>query len=165
MFAGTMGEVVDVLGTWLLSILDGQWRYAHVAGLRGDVVAPGILGMNKVISDESLRRALAHLAPNPPKGSRDEERAGRTAQRARSTAWMDKALFESSREALRTHWILDTDSSVKVLYGHQAGAEIGYNPPAKPDGPSPTLHTYWIGTLCLFVTARIRPRSGSMPSW
>ena len=34
-------EVVDVLGTWLLSILDGQWRYAHVTGLRGDAVAPG----------------------------------------------------------------------------------------------------------------------------
>ena len=39
-------EVVDVLGTWLLSILDGQRRYAHVAGLRGDAVAPRILGMN-----------------------------------------------------------------------------------------------------------------------
>lgn len=49
--------VVDVLGTWLLSILDGQRRYAHVAGLRGDEVAPQILRMNKVISDESLRRA------------------------------------------------------------------------------------------------------------
>ncbi|WP_292927725.1 hypothetical protein [Nitrosomonas sp.] len=33
-------KVVDVLGTWLLSILDGQQRYAHVAGLRGDEVAP-----------------------------------------------------------------------------------------------------------------------------
>ena len=51
-------KVVDVLGTWLLSILDGQRRYAHVAGLRGDEVAPRILGMNKIISDESLRRAL-----------------------------------------------------------------------------------------------------------
>jgi len=50
--------VVDVLGTWLLSILDGQRRYAHVAGLRGDEVAPQILGMNKIVSDESLRRAL-----------------------------------------------------------------------------------------------------------
>ena len=38
--------VVDVLGTWLLSILDGQRRYAHVTGLRGDEVAPQILGMN-----------------------------------------------------------------------------------------------------------------------
>ena len=28
--------VTDVLGTWLLSILDGQWRYAHITGRRGD---------------------------------------------------------------------------------------------------------------------------------
>ena len=57
-------HAVDVLGTWLLSILDGQRRYAHVTGLRGDEVATQILGMNKIISDENLRRALAHLAPN-----------------------------------------------------------------------------------------------------
>ncbi len=55
--------MVDVLGTWLLSILDGQRRYAHVAGLRGDEVAPQILGMNKVVSDESLRRLVERLAP------------------------------------------------------------------------------------------------------
>ena len=56
-------DTKDVLGTWLLSILDGQWRYAHISGLRGDSVAPGILGMNKIVSDESLRRGLKHLAP------------------------------------------------------------------------------------------------------
>ncbi len=38
-------EKSDVLGTWLLSILDGQRRYAHVTGLRGDAVAPEILGI------------------------------------------------------------------------------------------------------------------------
>ena len=134
-------EVVDVLGTWLLSILDGQWRYAHVAGLRGDVVAPGILGMNKIISEESLRRALAHPAPNQAKSCSDQERAARTAQLARSTAWMDTALSESSREALRTPWILDTDSSVKVLYGHQAGAEIGYNRASRDDPAIPCTRT------------------------
>jgi hypothetical protein len=95
-------ESVDVLGTWMLSILDGQRRYAHVTGLRGDEVAPQILGMNKIISDESLRRALAHLAPNQAKPCRGEARAARAAQLAKSTAWMDTALSESSREALRT---------------------------------------------------------------
>ena len=86
-------KVVDVLGTWLLSILDGQRRYAHVAGLRGDEVAPQILGMNKIISDESLRRALAHLAPAPCKYGSEEERAARAIQLAKSTAWMDKPKF------------------------------------------------------------------------
>ena len=148
-------EVIDVLGTWLVSILDGQRRYAHVTGLRGDEVAPQILGMNKIISDESLRRALAHLAPNQPKRCGDEERAARTAQLAKSTAWMDTALSESSREALRTPWILDTDTSVKVLYGHQVGAEIGYNP-TKPGRPSHTLHTYWIGNLRLVLEVEVQ---------
>ena len=148
-------EVVDVLGTWLLSILDGQRRYAHVTGLRGDEVAPQLLGMRKIISDESLRRGLAHLAPNQPKLCSDRERAARTAQLARSTVWMDTALAESTREALRTPWILDADTSVKLLYGHQAGAEIGYNP-TKPGRPSHTLHTYWIGNLRLVLDVEVQ---------
>ncbi|MEK7708588.1 MAG: transposase [Pseudomonadota bacterium] len=150
-------EVVDVLGTWLLSILDGQRRYAHVAGLRGDEVAPQILGMNKVISDESLRRALAHLAPNQSKYGSEEERA---AQLAKSTSWMDKALGESTQESLRTPWILDADTTVKLLYGHQAGAEIGYNP-TKPGRPSHTLHTYWIGNIRLVLDVEVQSGKAS----
>ena len=153
-------EVVDVLGTWLLSILDGQRRGAHVTGLRGDKVAPQILGMNKIISDESLRRALAHLAPNQPRYCSDEERAARSAQLAKSTAWMDTALSESSREALSTPWILDVDTTVKLLYGHQAGAEIGYNP-TKPGRPSHTLHTYWIGNLRLVLDVEVQGGTAS----
>ena len=148
-------ESVDVLGTWMLSILDGQRRYAHVTGLRGDEVAPQILGMNKIISDESLRRALAHLAPNQAKPCRGEARAARAAQLAKSTAWMDTALSESSREALRTPWILDVDTTIKLLYGHQAGAEVGYNP-TKPGRPSHTLHTYWIGNLRLVLDVEVQ---------
>ena len=148
-------DIVDVLGTWLLSILDGQRRYAHVAGLRGDGVAPQILGMNKIVSDESLRRALAHLAPNQPDRASEEERAARAAQLAKSTAWMDAALNESTREALRTPWILDADTTVKLLYGHQAGAEIGYNP-TKPGRPSHTLHTYWIGNLRMVLDVEVQ---------
>ena len=147
--------VVDVLGTWLLSILDGQRRYAHVTGLRGDEVAPQILGMNKIVSDESLRRALAHLAPDQSKRCGEQERAARAAQLAKSTAWMDTALDESTREALRTAWILDIDTTVKLLFGHQAGAEIGYNP-TKPGRPSHTLHTYWIGNVRLVLDVEVQ---------
>jgi len=147
--------VEDVLGTWLLSILDGQHRYAHVAGLRGDAVAPQMLGMNKIVSDESLRRALAHLAPSPKGGRSAEERAARAAQLAKTTAWMDAAIAESTGEALRTPWILDIDSSIKVLYGHQAGAEVSYNP-RKPGRPSHVLHTYWIGNLRLVLDVEVQ---------
>jgi hypothetical protein len=147
--------VVDVLRTWLLSILDGQRRYAHVAGLRGDEVAPRILGMNKLVSDESLRRALAHLAPSQPRRCGEEERAARAAQLAKSSAWMDTALAESTREALRTPWVLDTNTTIKLLYGHQAGAEVSYNP-RKPGRPSQVLHTYWIGDIRLVLDVEVQ---------
>jgi len=147
--------VRDVLGTWLLSILDGQRRYAHVTGLRGDAVAPQILGMNKIVSDESLRRGLAHLAPTLGKGYPEADRNRRETQLARSTAWMDAALAESSREALTTDWILDCDATVKLLYGHQDGAEVGYNP-SKPGRPSHTIHTYWIANVRLVFDAEVQ---------
>jgi hypothetical protein len=51
----------DVLGTILLSVLAGHWRYAHISALRGDGVNPGLLGMTKVASEDSVRRALAAL--------------------------------------------------------------------------------------------------------
>ncbi len=134
--------IVDILGTWLLSILDGQRRYAHICELRGDEVAPQILGMSKIVSDESLRRALGALAPCTPKRCDEVQRTACAVQLLKSTLWMDSALNESTREALCTPWILDVDTTVKLLYGHQAGAEIGYNP-VRPGRPSHTLHTYW----------------------
>ncbi len=148
-------SVNDVLGTWLLSILDGQRRYAHVAGLRGDAVAPRLLGMNKIVSDESLRRALAHLAPvSQGRQFTESEREARLSQVARTSAWMDAALRESTQEALQMPWILDVDTTVKPLYGHQDGAEISYNP-HKPGRPSHALHTYWIGQMRLVLDAEM----------
>ena len=146
--------VRDVLGTWLLSILDGHRRYSHVSGLRGDVVAPQILGMKRIISDEGLRRALAHLAPTLMKCP-ESEREGREAKLAASAAWMDVALAESTREALCAKWILDCDTTVKLLYGHQTGAEVGYNP-KKPGRPSHAIHTYWMAQLRLVLDAEVQ---------
>jgi len=147
--------VQDVLGTWFLSILDGQNRYAHITGLRGDAVAPQLLGMKRIMSDESLRRALKHLAPCLDHAKTDEQRAAYAAQLARSNAWMDNALSESIRDALDTDWILDCDATVKLLYGHQAGAVIGYNP-TKPGRPSHTIHTYWIANVRLVLDAAVQ---------
>src|ERR1039457_2042829 len=38
----------DVLGTLLLSVLAGHWRYAHINAIRADGVNPELLGMTKV---------------------------------------------------------------------------------------------------------------------
>lgn len=45
--------VVDLLDTWLLSILDGRRRYAYIAWLQEGEIAPEILGMIKIVSDEA----------------------------------------------------------------------------------------------------------------
>ena len=49
----------DILGTWLLSIVSGHWRYAHVSAMRCDGVNPGLLGMSGVVAEDTLRRASA----------------------------------------------------------------------------------------------------------
>ena len=48
-------EKRDVLGSFLLSILSGHNRYAHMASLMGDQVNTKLLGMSKVVSDDSAR--------------------------------------------------------------------------------------------------------------
>ena len=57
----------DVLGTWLLGILAGHNRYAHITALRGDAVSPQILGMQKIISEDALRRALSRMSADQAK--------------------------------------------------------------------------------------------------
>lgn len=151
----------DVLGTWLLSILDGHCRYAHVASLRGDAVAPQILGMERVVGDESLRRGLSHIAPAPSSKHGEQERAAQQAQLEQGEQWMDQALLESVQHALNTPWILDIDTTVKTLFGSQGGAEVGYNP-HKPGRPSHTIHTYWVANLRLVLQAIVQGgKSGS----
>lgn len=149
-------ELVDVLGTWMLSILDGHWRYAHVGALRGDGVAPSILGMNKIISDDSLRRALGAIAPAPHDTDTAAERAAKEAQVARSTQWLQRQLRHSIAQAPEQPWILDCDTTIKPLYGKQAGAVVSYNP-HKPGRPSHAIHTYWIGNLRLVLEAELQP--------
>lgn len=127
----------DVLGTLLLAILAGHRRYAHVTALRGDAVAAQALGMQRVISEDALRRALERI----------DEQA--------SAAWLRPALMSSVREALGQAWVLDIDASIKPLYGRKTeGAERGYNP-HKPGRPSHVLHTYWVGNLRLVLDVQV----------
>ena len=54
-------KVRDVLGTLLLSVLSGHWRYAHIAALRADSVSPPLLGMDRILSEDAVRRALSAI--------------------------------------------------------------------------------------------------------
>jgi hypothetical protein len=134
--SGNAPDRRDVLGTLMLGLLAGHRRYAHLAALRGDAVAARALGMNKIVSEDALRRALARI---------DE---------AASAAWMRPALMHSVREALDRPWVLDIDASIKTVYGRQEGAEVGYNP-HKPKRPSHVLHTFWVGNLRLVLDVQV----------
>jgi hypothetical protein len=126
----------DLLGTWLWSILAGHKRYAHVTSIRSDGVNPGLLGMAKVVSEDALRRGLGKIG----------EAAG--------IAWLCEHLERSVLPLLRAPWILDVDTTVKVLYGSQEGAMVGYNP-KKPGRPSHTYHTYLVAGLRLVLDAEV----------
>ena len=136
--SGNASQKRDVLGTWFLSILAGHHRYSHITGLRNDGVSPQILGMSRIISEDTLRRALARMSAD---ASRD---------------WLRPQLLASVRAALDTPWILDIDTTVKTLFGKQSGAQVSYNP-HKPGRPSHALHTYFVGNLRLVLDVVVCP--------
>jgi hypothetical protein len=59
--SGNAPDKRDMLGTLMLGLLAGHRRYAHITALRGDVLAAQTLGMNKVVSQDALRRALERI--------------------------------------------------------------------------------------------------------
>ena len=115
----------EILGTILLSVLSGHRRYAHITGMRGDTVLPKLLGIDKLRSEDSIRRAFAN---------QDE---------AALTLWMDLQTGKTFDALLEHDWVLDLDATVKTLYGKQEEARVGYNP-MKPGRPS---HVYQVMVL------------------
>lgn len=128
---------VDILGTLLMSVLAGQWRYAHITGLRGDGVNPELLGMRKVMSEDSARRAFKQASP-------EETRH-----------WLKRHLRQTYEPLLEHGWVMDLDSTVKPLYGKQEKAVKGYNP-TKPGRPSHMVHTYLLAQLRLVLGAEVQ---------
>ncbi len=133
----------DVLGTVMLSVLAGHKRYAHIAALRNDGVLPELLGMEKIVSEDAVRRGFKAIAE-------DEGRE-----------WLQRHLDYCTAPLLAEPWAMDTDSTVKPLYGHQEGALLGYNP-KKPGPPGPvmsTTPTRWQG--CGWCSMWMYPREMS----
>jgi len=129
-------EVKDVLGTVMLSILSGHKRYCHAASLFGDGVAAELLDMNKIVSHDSIERGLDRM---------DENEAEQ---------WLKHSYRKMYEPLLSTPYILDLDPTVKVLYGNQDKAEVGYNP-QKPGRRSHCLHTYFIGSLRIVLDVEV----------
>ncbi len=139
-------EKRDVLGTLLLSVLAGHWRYAHINAIRADGVNPELLGMTKVASEDSVRRAMKAM---------DEADSGR---------WLKKHLKASYEPLLQEPWILDVDSTVKPLYGHQQDARVGYNP-TKPGRPSHAYHSYFVANIRMVLDMEVQAGNQTAPSY
>jgi hypothetical protein len=132
-------NIKDVLGTIILSILAGHKRYSHVTTIRTDQVNPELLGMVAVASEDSVRRAFTLV---------DEKAA---------TDWLDRHLAQSTRPVLGlAPWILDTDNTVKPLYGKQEGAVVSYNP-KKPGRPSHSYHSYFMANTRMALGVEVEP--------
>ena len=102
--------------------------------------------MSKVVSEDSVRRAFQKA---------DEEACG---------GWLREHLRRSYEPLLEEPWILDVDSTVKPLYGHQQGAELGYNP-RKPGRPSHVYHTYFVANLRLVLEVEVQPGNQTASSY
>jgi Transposase DDE domain group 1 len=135
--SGNAPAVNDVLGTWFLAALAGHWRYAHVSAIRHDGVSPGLLGMDKVVSEDALRRALERI------------------DSAAGAHWQQAALQQALAPLLTRAWVLDIDTTVKPLYGHQEAAVVGYNP-HKPGRPSHSYHSYLMAGLRLVLDVEVQ---------
>src|SRR5271165_2801357 len=128
----------DVLGTVMLSMLAGHRRYAHIAALRCDAVLPELLGMKKIVSEDAIRRAFKAI----------DETEG--------AVWLRRHLQYCVEPLLAEPWILDVDTTIKPLYGHQEGAVLGYNP-KKPGRPSHCYHTYSMASTRLVLDVDVGP--------
>ena len=126
------------MGAALLNILCGHWRCAHINSVRGDTVNAGVLGMARIVSEGVVRTGLKGM---------DE---------ARSLEWLRGHLLASISPALILPWILDIDTTVKCLYGHQQGAQIGDNP-HKPGRPSHVYHSYFVADLRISLGGDVQP--------
>jgi len=138
-YAGNRGSgAKNVMGTVLLSVLNGHWRYAHINAVRGDGVNPGLLGMDGTVSEDVVRMAMYRI----------DETAG--------LDWVSSRILDSISPVLSQPWIMDIDVTVKPLYGRQEGAEIGYNP-QKPGRPSHVYHSYFMANLRISLGVEVRP--------
>jgi hypothetical protein len=70
-------------------------------------VNPPLLGMRKVVSEDSVRRGLEKI------------------DQAKGAAWLRNHREYCTAPLLGEPCVLDIDTTIKPLYGHQEGAEVG----------------------------------------
>ena len=128
----------DIVGTMVLAILFGKDRYVQINALRNDTAAMELLGLERIVSEDTVRRSL------------------RKADDKALDDWLSRHEHEAVDAMLRFGYIIDIDNTVKPIFGHQEGAELGYNP-QKPGRPSHNYHTFFIGRARITLGVDVLP--------
>jgi hypothetical protein len=136
----------DIIGTAVLAILLGKRRYIHIEAIRHDEAARELLGLDEIVSDTTVRRAFKNCSEK----ALDE--------------WLSRHEREVYEILLSFKYILDIDNTVKPIYGHQEGAELGYNP-IKPGRPSHNYHSFFIGRARISLGVDVRPGKQHSGRW
>lgn len=128
----------EIVCTMVLAILYGKNRYVQINALRNDAAAMELLGIKRIVSEDTVRRAL------------------RDADADELDGWLARHEHEVVDAMLRFPYIIDIDNTVKPIFGHQEGAELGYNP-RKPGRPSHNYHTFFIGSARITLGVDVLP--------
>ena len=130
--------VRDVLGTAVAGIVQGFNRYRHMDFLRLDGSAARLMGLGRMMSSDSVRRALAGLGGE------------------KGLKWVWENNLAILAPLLRHPYVLDLDPTEKTVYGFQEGAEYGYNP-QKAGHRGQCYHTLGIAELRLVLGVVLLP--------
>jgi len=103
------GAGVDIIQSFRLTALTDGRRISHVECLREDPTIPELFGMESVVGDDTVRWFFKSV--DPVLGSK----------------WIARNV-KPMWGSLPDRIIMDWDSTVQPKYGHQEGAEVGYNP-------------------------------------
>ena len=131
-------DVRDLIATVMVSMINGATRFRHIDRLHGDTATAGLFGVKRFMSCDSVRRDFASIPED----------------KALPWAWREN--LHLLQDVIAEDCVLDLDPTVKPLYGHQEGAEFGYNP-QKPGRPSHCYHTLCIAKLRLTLAVVVHP--------
>ena len=131
-------EVRDLIATVMVSMANGATRFRHCDRLHGDTATAELFGVGRFMSCDSVRRNFASI----PDG--------------KALPWVWRENLRLLQDVVAEDYVANLDPTVKPLYGHQEGAEFGYNP-QKPGRPSHCYHALCIAKLWLTLAVVVHP--------
>ena len=133
-------EVRDLIATVMVSMVNGATRFRHFDRIHGDSATAELFGVRRFMSCDSVRRNFASI------------------QGDMALSWVWRENLHLLQDVIAEDYVVDLDPTVKPLYGHQEGAEFGYNP-QKPGRPSHCYHTLCIAKLRIPLAVVVHPGS------